>query len=290
MSYAKIDARLKAGEIVILDGGTGTELERRGASMDPEAWCGPATLENADILEGVHADYIRAGADVITANTYASSRIMLAAAGLEDRFEEINKAAIEAAMTAREKCGNPDVLVAGSLSCMIPMAAGTAHADPDREPSMAEKEDAFTELAELLKAEGCDLIIQEMVYHPLRMVPNFKAATSTGLPVWSGFSSRRGADGRVLSFASFEEIPFEETVSVLKNFEVQAAGVMHSSANVTGESLAIIRAVFDGPLMAYPDSGYFKMPHWQFDDVIPPATFLDYAREWAAAGAQIIGR
>ena len=91
---------------------------------------GPATLENADILEGVHADYIRAGADVITANTYASSRIMLAAAGLEDRFEEINKAAIEAAMTAREKCGNPDVLVAGSLSCMIPMAAGTAHLSP----------------------------------------------------------------------------------------------------------------------------------------------------------------
>lgn len=289
MSYSKIDARLKRGEIVILDGGTGTELERRGVSMDPEAWCGPATLENADILEGIHRDYIEAGADVITANTYASSRIMLASAGYGDRFEEINKKAIETAMKARDKSGKPGVLVAGSLSCMVPMASGTAHTDPDREPSMAEKEEAFGELAQLLKAEGCDLIIQEMVYHPLRMEPNFKVAMATGLPVWTGFSARRGEDGRILSFAHFEEIPFEETVGILKDFEVQAAGVMHTPANITGEGLAIIREVFDGPLMAYPDSGYFKMPQWQFDNVIPPETFLAYAKEWAHQGAQIIG-
>ena len=92
-----------------------------------------------------------------------------------------------------------------------------------------------------------------------------------------------------MSFAYFEEIPFDETVSILKDFDVQAAGIMHSSANITGEALGIIRQVFDGPLMAYPDSGYFKMPHWQFDDVIPPETFLAYAQDWVKQGAQIIG-
>ena len=86
---------------------------------------------------------------------------------------------------------------------------------------MAAKEEAFGELAELIKAEGCDLIIQEMVYHPLRMAPNFKVAVATGLPVWSGFSARQAEDGRILSFAFFEEIPFEETVRILKDFEVQ---------------------------------------------------------------------
>ncbi len=45
MAYAVIKSRLESGGIVIFDGGTGTtKLERRGVSMDPDAWCGPASL------------------------------------------------------------------------------------------------------------------------------------------------------------------------------------------------------------------------------------------------------
>jgi len=60
MAYAKIKQRLADGDIIVLDGATGTELERRGAPMDPAAWCGPATLENDHILTAIHSDYIRA--------------------------------------------------------------------------------------------------------------------------------------------------------------------------------------------------------------------------------------
>ena len=88
MSYASIKNRLQHGDIVLLDGGTGSELEKRGATMDPEAWCGLATLKNVDILEGIHRDYIAAGADIITANTYASSRLMLEPAGYADRLRK----------------------------------------------------------------------------------------------------------------------------------------------------------------------------------------------------------
>jgi len=105
MSYATLKERLNNGGIVLLDGGTGTELEKRGAAMDPEAWCRPATLENVDILESVHRDYIAAGADIITANTYASSRLMLEPAGYADHFEEINRAAVAAAHRAVEASG-----------------------------------------------------------------------------------------------------------------------------------------------------------------------------------------
>ena len=97
MSYPEIQLRLQSGGIVILDGGTGTELQRRGVPMDPEAWCGPTTLEHAEVLERIHRDYIAASADIITANTYASSRLMLGPAGFADRFEEINRTAIGAA-------------------------------------------------------------------------------------------------------------------------------------------------------------------------------------------------
>jgi methionine synthase I (cobalamin-dependent) len=165
MSYAAIERRLLSGGVVILDGGTGTELQRRGVTMDPRAWCGPASLNNVEVLERIHRDYIAAGAHIVTANTYASSRLMLGAAGLADRFEEINRIAIGAAHRARDASGQGDVLIAGSLSHMCPIVGGTAQPDPNRAPSDAEMADAFDELGVLLRDEGCDLILLELALH-----------------------------------------------------------------------------------------------------------------------------
>lgn len=289
MSYAETNHRLQNGGIVILDGGTGTELERRGVPMDAEAWCGPATLENTDVLEAVHRDYIAAGAEIITANTYASSRLMLEPAGFADQLEEINRTAIQAALRARDASGRTGVLVAGSLSHMCPIVKGDSRTDLSRARSEGEMTDAFGELALLLRDEGCDLILLEMMYDPERIGLVFNAAASTGLPVWAGFSARRGNDGAVLSFARERDIPFEEILHVLKDFDVAAAGVMHSESTITGEAIAVLRKNFDGPLMAYPDSGYFEMPNWQFKDVIPPDQFLRFASDWVEQGVQIVG-
>ncbi len=287
--YADIEDRLRRGGIVILDGGVGTELQRRGVAMDPEAWCGPATLENAGVLEGIHRDYIAAGADIVTANTYASSRLMLGAAGFADRFEEINRTAVNAAHRAREASGRGDVLVAGSLSHMCPTVGGTAQPDPARAPSQAEMADAFGELARLLRDEGCDLILVEMMYDPERIGPAFHAAAEAGLPVWAGFSARRGNDGQVLSFAPEKEIPFEDIVRVLDDFDVAAAGVMHSPSNIIGDAIAILRGAFAGPFSAYPHSGYFTRPRGRFEDVIPPDEVLRFATRWVEDGVQIVG-
>ena len=62
MSYENVVQKLQKDEVVLLDGGTGTELQKRGLDMVPGAWCGPVSLKNADVLEKVHLDYIEAGA------------------------------------------------------------------------------------------------------------------------------------------------------------------------------------------------------------------------------------
>lgn len=289
MTYEKLEKRLLDGGVVILDGGTGTELERRGVPMDSEAWCGVAALENVEALEEIHRDYIAVGADVITANTYASSRLLLNEAGVADQFEVINRSAVGAAMRARTAAGQPDILVAGSISHRSPMEVGAAAPDPTRKPSGTALAEASNELAGLLKDAGCDLIVLEMMYDPDKMGAVFSAATSTGLPVWAGFSVRRGADGSVLSFLPDRDVPFTELLDVLKRHDVAAAGIMHSQPNVTGDALGILRRHFDGPLMAYPDSGYFKSPNWIFEDAIPPEEFKEFANEWIAAGLQIVG-
>ena len=293
MSYQDIKRRLDAGEIIVLDGGTGTELQRRGAQMDPSAWCGPTSLNNSELLTQVHLDYINAGADVITANTFASSRLMLTPAGYADRVEEINRIAVDAALRARDlataKSPSRKIAVAGSLSHMVPVAAGTAKVDQARVPTNDELAHAFGELANILKASGVDHIMLEMMYEPNRVPIALNAALATGLPVWFGMSARRTPDGRVVTFDQHQELPLETITKLIPKTGVDVAGVMHTGAEIIGETLAAIRKNFSGPMSAYPDSGYFEMPDWRFVDVIAPDRLEDFFSSWINLGAQLIG-
>jgi len=76
---------LDAGDILLIDGGMGTELQRRGVAMDAVAWSGAAVFTNPDAVRETHEDYIRAGARVITTNTFGSTRQMLEPAGYGDQ-------------------------------------------------------------------------------------------------------------------------------------------------------------------------------------------------------------
>ncbi len=57
-----LETRLRKGEVVILDGGNGTELEGLGASMDHDVWCARALADHLDLVREVHRRYIDAGA------------------------------------------------------------------------------------------------------------------------------------------------------------------------------------------------------------------------------------
>lgn len=296
MAYADILKRMTEGGVVLIDGGTGTELEKRGADMNDDAWCGPANISHREMLEQVHLDYIRAGAEIITTNTYATSRLMLEPAGFGDRIEEIYRSACEAALQARERASrehshsHSDVLVAGSLSHMVPKtSAGSESPDPYSGLGRAKFCAALDEAARLLKEGGCDLILLEMMYHPQRFECVLEAALATGLPVWAGFSARWGENDEVLTFFREDDIPLEELTALLPRKGIDAAGIMHSNVNITGPALDILRRSFEGPLYAYPDSGFFRMPNWQFEDIISPPDLTAYAIDWIADGASAVG-
>jgi S-methylmethionine-dependent homocysteine/selenocysteine methylase len=75
----------------------------------------------------------------------------------------------------------------------------------------------------------------------------------------------------------------------MTDFDVAATGVMHTPSDLISDALSIVRRSHPGPFMAYPDSGYFRMPHWQFEDVITPQRLREFATRWVEAGVQIIG-
>ena len=287
--YKKFLEVLRSGETILLDGATGSELENRGIKMD-NSWCATASLE-FDILKQIHKDYINAGAKIITTNTYASNRMILEVAGVEDKFEEINLAAINAAIQAREECGRDDVLVAGSLSHQIPYEdAFRSQEEKDKyikklTPEYFRK--SFDELAFFLADNGCDFILLELMYRPDRIDIIFDSASKVGLPVWAGFSSRN-KDG-LIALTTDYEYSFKKMISNVKHHKLDAVGIMHCDISVIEESIKELREIYDLPIMAYPEVAVFNFPRYDMSNVIQPNDYLVEAKKWKEAGAQIIG-
>ena len=287
--YKKFLEVLGSGETILLDGATGSELENRGIKMD-NSWCATASLE-FNILKQIHKDYINAGAKIITTNTYASNRMILEVAGVEDKFEEINLTAINAAIQAREECGRDDVLVAGSLSHQIPYEdAFRSQEEKDKyikklTPEYFQK--SFDELAFFLADNGCDFILLELMYRPDRIDIIFDSASKVGLPVWAGFSSRN-KDG-LIALTTDYEYSFKKMISNVKHHKLDAVGIMHCDMSVIEESIKELKVIYDLPIMAYPEVAVFNFPHYDMSNVIQPNDYLVEAKKWKDAGAQIIG-
>ena len=285
--YLKIIEKLKKSELIIHDGAIGTELQKRGVSMDG-SWCGTASLQD-NILKQVHTDYILAGSQIITTNTYASSRIMLKSAGFEKRFKEVNLKAVESALKAREETGYKDVIVAGSISHRYPIADGDTISNASIQVSKLELQEATEEMALLLTKNGCDVILLEMMYRPERMKIIFDIVTKINIPIWVCFSCRKSEKGEILSLTDETIVPFSEMITISKEYNFDALGIMHTSEDILEECINMIKTNFNGPILAYPDTGGWLSPNWIFDTVIEPEKFREKAKDWYALGAQIIG-
>jgi homocysteine S-methyltransferase len=284
VALAALSDRLAAGEVVVIDGATGTELQARGVPMDDAAWCGVANLEQPDVVRGVHADYIRAGASVVIANTFSTDRLRLGDAGLADRTEEANRNAVAAALEARALTGREDVAVAGSLSRTVAFAIdGTPRPVP-----VATLTAVYSEQAALLADAGAELLALEMISGVDHGRPAIDAARSTGLPVWLGLSADRAPDGRLACWQD-HDLDFEDLVASLAAPDLAAVLVMHSDVDVVDDALAAIRRHWDGPLGAYPHVGRFAPPDWEFDESFTPDELVRRAAGWIDRGAQIVG-
>lgn len=272
--------KLAAGRIVLIDGGTGSEMRRRGAPINAAAWSGPTTETHGELLEGVHADYIRAGADVITTNTFATARFVLEAAGIGDRFEAINARAVEAALRARDRAGG-DVAVAGSISCFPPGFDTSAY------PDLAAEETAYRELAALLARCGVDLIVLEMMQDTRHAPLACAAAAVTGLPVWLGVSCRHADPGAALVAYDLPSVRFADVLDALLPFEPAVVNVMHTPPDDVGAALDEIGRHWNGPTGAYPE--LLRAAGAAGGAALTPAELAERARDWIDGGARVLG-
>ena len=167
---------LSRGGTLVLDGGTGSELRRRGMPLDPLVWSALAPLTHYDLLRAIHADYIAAGADVVTTSTFATTRFVLEAAGTATTSRPSTRApsaprakrATRAAARSRSRA---------SISCLPP---GLRRAAPI--PTRARESAAYLELAETLAEAGVDLLLLEMMQETRHAPLACEAAAASAYP------------------------------------------------------------------------------------------------------------
>jgi S-methylmethionine-dependent homocysteine/selenocysteine methylase len=262
--------------MIILDGGTGTLIQALGAPMSGETWSADANLTSPEIVREAHRQYLAAGAEVLIANTYATSPLLFNHLGRDADVGRIDSIAVR---LAREVSGG-SVPVAGSFSVMRPGIPGSDRSDMHRQWPEAEARRLFAAKAAGLAKAGADVIAMEMMRDGDYSVWATEAAAATGLPIWVGISIDEDEDGRLVGFGRPNWL-LEDFVEPLLRYAPARVAVMHTSPPVTTQALQVVRDHWRGSLGAYAESGYFAMPDWQFVDVISEADYVDLARQWA---------
>lgn len=294
MATTSIISRLEAGEKLLLDGGTGSELQRRGVDVSKRtadgaigAWSATANVDAPDAVRAVHEDYLRVGADIITTNSFWSNRTRLARLGEADRMEEYTRVSVELAREAVDANGS-GAYVAGS------MAPPTGRPVPGNlEVVSDDLAGEFRDQAAVLAEAGSDLILLEYVSTVEETTTLVKAAAETGLPVFLGLK-HFDADG-TMAFG-------EGTVEAVRAVEGLPVAAVLDMCSPPEEITAVfprIREAFDGPIGAYANIGYWGDSKARSDATRQwhrihvgensPDRYAEYARGWLAEGAQIIG-
>ena len=303
--------RLRAGERLVLDGGTGSELQRRGVDVlqqvtkQLKAWSAVANLTHADVVQQVHQDYLRVGADIITSNNFWTSPTRLATVGMQDRWPEYATAAVAIALRARDAAARerPEatVYVAGGIAppALQDRDTGDLISDVERLGKDAFQEEMAAH-ARLLAQSGVDCIWCEYLGYVDECVAAFDAAAGTGLPVFIGIR-HLNADGSMQYGESFADL-----VAALGARPVAGILLMCSNPEAVSAGLPLLRAAYGGVIGGYANLGYnptgpvanrptlSNQRPSSGPDVIQsadyyPSRIARFASDWLAAGAQIVG-
>jgi S-methylmethionine-dependent homocysteine/selenocysteine methylase len=294
MNYEEIRTKLARGETILLDGGIGTEILRRGVY-----WRSHGIEQHPEVVLQVHADYLAAGADVIRTNTFQLNRRAylglfhgvehmrrIGPPGLEEKAKRLVRRAVELAREARTLA--PDrtnkVSIAGVLS---PLEHSFR---PDLVPPEKQCLAEHSELAGVMKEAGVDFLLLESMNTIREARAACHAARSVGLPVWVSFVVRENA--RLLGGE-----PLADAVCAVEEAGAEVVAVNCAPPDDITTALAELRKHVRVLAGVWAHIGRYDPPSWKFGfyprfsgtDAIPPERYAEAAREWRKLGAQVIG-
>lgn len=258
-------------EILVLDGATGTELQKKGmpSGVCPEQWC----IDNPEVIGAVHKSYAEAGANIVYSCTFGANRFKLSQYGIDDVYG-VNKRLAE---IARESVGK-NTMVAGDIG-------PSGHfVKPFGEVEFEEAVSIYKEQAQGLLDGGVDLFVIETQMD----IQETRAALLAIKEVCDAFvmvTMTYESDGRTLNGTD----PRSALVT-LQSLGADAIGC-NCSAGPEGmlKFIAAMKPYATVPLLAKPNAGMPKLVNGETVFDMNADTFASFGKEFATIGINIMG-
>ena len=291
MSYNIIKENLSTKKPVLLDGGIGTEVLRRGVR-----WLQHGIEDAPHVIRDIHVDYLNAGVDVLTTHTFnltkrnfinffrdADHMDLIGAPGLPTRAIELCRVAVSLAKEALTQTGKAETVpLAGSISPVMHLFR------PDLSPPENDCLIHHKECIEILSDCGVDLIFFEGMNNTREAQAALQAAAGFDLPVWMSFVP--GVDGNLLN----GELLLD-AANLARSQGAEAVLVSAGSIPMITNSLSNI--INGSPCGAKAIIGRYSPPSWKPDfyprfedtDEVSPEKYAQEVNSWLDQGVHIVG-
>ncbi len=266
---------LDAGECFLFDGSTATALHDRGITLQRSFE--ECNLKTPDLLLAIHGEFLAAGAQVLTTNTWGANRLKLAARGLEDQLAEINREGVALARKAVTQQG----AVAWVAGCIGPLGV---RIEPWGPTSFAEARACFREQAAVLIEAGVDLMVLE-AFEDLHEIQQAMLAVQelSDLPIAALMTPNE--EGQALFGAEPEWF--------IKQIDAWGADVVGLiGGNGPAPQLRLLErlmAVTTKPIALQPNPGMPRMVDGRLIYGATPEYLGEFAGRALAAGARVVG-
>lgn len=292
----------------------GTELQRRGAEVTLPLWSAQALLDCPDLVLQIHQEYVEAGAQVLTANTFRTQRRTLEKVG-KDRAAA-RRLTARAVQLAREAAANPSrgLWLGRSPEDPTPTLPSRGEGDADTAPAFAQREgesrrvrvagsiapledcyrpdlspgeadEEFRELADWLLEEGSDLLLIETMNNLAEMRSAIRAAQGVEGEFWVSVNPSNADAALLLSGEAVAE-----ALNIAYNEGASAFLVNCAAIPVIERAIEPLIERAKIPVGCYANNGVpDEVTGWRFDKEVPPSAFTEHAERVAEMGASIVG-
>ncbi len=266
-------SELLKNRLLILDGATGTELQKRGMPQGvcPELW----VMEHPDVLTEIQREYINAGSGIVYTCTFGGNRVKLAEYGLGDRVVEINR---ELAGISKRAAAGSNCFVAGDL------APTGNFIEPFGDMPFEKAVAVYKEQVQGLLEGGVDLFVIETMLDIQETRAALLAVKETSdLPVLVSMTFNN--DGRTLTNSDPVTV-----LLILQSLGADAVGVNCSTGpSDMIEIVSLMKPYARVPLLAKPNAGLPRLVNGVTKFDMEAEEFGSYAKEFVRAGVNLLG-
>lgn len=291
MTRNLLEEKLNQKQILISDGGMGTELEKLGVISDSGLWSSDALLHHPDAVYDIHRAYLEAGADIITTATYQANPLFLKKRLSISTDKPLITKAVEIARRAKSDFGrdHPKAqipLIAGSVGPYGAYLNDGSEYTGNYHLSKNEFKAFHLPHLRLLKQAGVDFFAFETVpnFTEVQALVELLRDNFKGVSAWVSFSVNH-------AFDLCDGTNLEQAISYLNQVpQISAVGVNCTDIENIAPILDRIKPLCQKPIVVYPNNGDdydSSLGKWVSSSNKPK--FTDITSNWIDKGAQIIG-